>query len=188
MHCGLNYSSARAEEKMHRYLLILALATFSAGALAGPIAPPPNYGCPGAEYRQFDFWIGTWSVASTQCGQAAGASEVTLLDRGCAILESWRGAAGDSGHSLNVYDQSDGKWHQTWVGTTGDQTHYIGEFKDGAMGFAADDIATPQRTPVKRTMTFEPRPDGTVRQSGTISTDCGKTFQPSFDLIYTRVK
>ena len=37
-------------------------------------------------------------------------------------------------------------------------------------------------------MTFEPRPDGTIRQSGTMSTDGGKTFQPSFDLIYTRKK
>jgi len=111
-----------------------------------------------------------------------------MLDRGCSLLESWTASTGGSGHSLNVYDQADGKWHQTWVGATGDQTHYVGEFKDGAMRFASDDVATPQRAPVKRTMTFEPRADGTVRQSGTMSSDGGKTFQPTFDLIYRRVK
>jgi hypothetical protein len=56
------------------------------------------------------------------------------------------------------------------------------------MQFRADDVATPQKQNVVLTMTFEPRPDGTIRQSGTMSTDGGKTFQPSFDLVYTRKK
>ncbi|MBI1211575.1 MAG: hypothetical protein GC190_08945 [Alphaproteobacteria bacterium] len=127
-------------------------------------------------------------MTSAATGQPAGSSEVTLLDRGCAILESWTGSNGGTGHSLNVYDQADGKWHQTWVGTTGNQVHYVGALKDGAMQLASDDVSTPQMAPVKLTMTFEPRPDGTVRQSGTISTDGGKTFQPSFDLIYSPAK
>lgn len=168
-------------------LSLLLLAVGCAPAFAAP-APPPNFGCPGAEYRQFDFWVGKWTVTTTNGGNPAGSSEVTLLDQGCTILESWTGAQGGTGHSINVFDQADGKWHQTWVGSTGDQVHYVGVFKDGAMRLASDDISTPQRQPAKLTMTFEPRPDGTVRQSGTLSTDGGKTFQPSFDLIYTRVK
>ena len=56
------------------------------------------------------------------------------------------------------------------------------------MEFRADDVSTPQKQPVVLTMTFEPRPDGTVRQSGTQSTDGGKTFSPAFDLIYTKKK
>ena len=104
------------------------------------------------------------------------------------ILESWASARGGSGHSLNVYDQADGKWHQTWIDATGDQVHYIGTWVNGKMEFRADDVATPQKQKVVLTMTFEPRPDGTIRQSGTMSTDGGKTHTTSFDLVYTRKK
>jgi len=176
-------------DEMHRFVLpLLLIASVGKSRAAPPPPPPPNLGCPGPEYRQFDFWAGKWSVTKTKDGQPAGSSEITVLDKGCSILESWTGASGVTGHSINVFDQADGKWHQTWVDGTGDQVHYVGELKDGAMRFVSDDIATPQRAPVKLTMTFEPRPDGTVRQSGTMSTDGGKTFQPSFDLVYTRVK
>jgi hypothetical protein len=169
-------------------LLFACASSALAAPPATPPAPPPGYGCPNAEYRQFDFWVGKWTVTKTKDGTPAGSSEVVLLDKGCSLLENWTSVQGGSGHSINVFDQADGKWHQTWVDMTGDQVHYIGVWKDGALRYAADDVSTPQRATVKMTMTFEPRPDGTVRQSGTLSTDGGKTFQPSFDLIYTRVK
>lgn len=173
---------------MTRTSIAALLIASSSMALAAPAAPPPNFGCPASDYRQFDFWVGKWTVTKTQGGQAAGSNEIVLLDKGCVLFENWTSASGGSGHSINVFDQADGKWHQTWVDATGDQVHYVGAFKDGKMQFTSDDVATPQRSPVKLTMTFEPRPDGTVRQSGTMSTDGGKTFQPAFDLIYTRVK
>ncbi len=149
---------------------------------------PANYGCPGPEYQQFKFWDGEWRVANTSDGKFAGDSKIEIIDAGCVIFETWKSGSGGSGHSLNVYDQADGKWHQTWIEATGDQVHYIGTWKNGKMEFRADDIATPQKLPVVLTMTFEPRPDGTIRQSGTQSTDGGKTFAPSFDLIYTKKK
>ena len=77
--------------------------------------PPPNYGCPGPEYQQFKFWIGEWNVTTTKDGKQAGESKIELLDAGCVIFENWKGASGGAGHSLNVYDQADGKWHQTWI-------------------------------------------------------------------------
>jgi hypothetical protein len=181
---------------MRNNIVAIAIAAMCSGtALADttPAPPPPatqqpNYGCPGPEYQQFKFWIGEWNVTSTKGGKQAGESKIELLDAGCVIFENWKGASGGTGHSLNVYDQADGKWHQTWIDATGDQVHYIGEFKNGKMEFRADDIATPQKQKMILTMTFEPRADGTVRQSGTQSTDGGKTFAPAFDLIYTRKK
>lgn len=155
---------------------------------AQPQSKPPNFGCPGPEYQQFKFWIGEWRVTTTNGGKFAGDSKIELLDAGCVILENWKGGSGNSGHSLNVYDQADGKWHQTWIDATGDQVRYIGTWTSGKMEFRADDVSTPQKQNVILTMTFEPRPDGTVRQSGTTSTDGGKTFTTSFDLIYTRKK
>jgi hypothetical protein len=179
-----------------RSIIVAALVASTGLAFAdaapppAPSAPqaPPNFGCPGAEYQQFKFWVGEWVVTSTATGKPAGENKIELLSRGCILFESWKSAAGGAGHSLNVYDQADGKWHQTWIDATGDQVHYIGGWQNGKMEFRADDVATPQKQNVVLTMTFEPRTDGTVRQSGTQSTDGGKTFQPAFDLIYTRKK
>jgi hypothetical protein len=171
---------------------ILSQGAQAAGETAPPPPPPanqqPNFGCPGPEYQQFKFWLGEWRVTTTQGGKFAGDSTIALLDQGCVIFESWKSGRGGSGHSLNVYDQADGKWHQTWIDATGDQVHYIGIWTGGKLEFRADDVATPQKQNVVLTMTFEPRSDGTIRQSGTMSTDGGKTFQPSFDLTYTRKK
>jgi len=176
--------------------IIVAIVMAGAGsglALAQQTPPPPanqqpNYGCPGPEYQQFKFWLGEWNVTTTQGGNQAGQNKIELLDAGCVILENWTSASGGSGHSLNVYDQADGKWHQTWIDATGDQVHYIGSWVNGKMEFLSHDVATPQKQNVILTMTFEPRADGAIRQSGTMSTDGGKTSTPSFDLVYTRTK
>lgn len=180
------------------FVTALCIATATIGATSAfadstppkPAAPqaPPNFACPAAEYQQFKFWVGEWTVTTTKEGKPAGESKIELLDHGCVIFENWKSASGGSGHSINVFDQADGKWHQTWVDATGDQVHYIGAWANGKMEFRADDISTPQKQKVVLTMTFEPRPDGTVRQSGTQSTDGGKTFQPAFDLIYAKKK
>jgi hypothetical protein len=171
-----------------RSIIVAAMLGTAGLALAQPGGPPPNFACPGAEYQQFKFWVGEWAVTSTATGKPAGENKIELLARGCILFESWKSATGGSGHSINVYDQADGKWHQTWVDATGDQVHYVGSWVNGKMEFRADDVSTPQKQNVVLTMTFEPRADGTVRQSGTQSTDGGKTFQPAFDLIYTKKK
>lgn len=173
--------------------IIVAVLLITTGAAADVLPPasaqaPPNFGCPGAEYQQFKFWVGEWTVATTSGGKPAGESKIELLANGCIIFENWKSVQGGSGHSINVYDQADGKWHQTWVDATGDQVHYVGSWTNGKMELRADDVSTPQKQKVVLTMTFEPRADGTVRQSGTQSTDGGKTFQPAFDLIYTKKK
>jgi hypothetical protein len=171
-----------------RSIIVAALLGAAGVAVAQPTQAPPNFGCPGAEYQQFKFWVGEWVVTSATTGKPAGENRIELLSMGCILFESWKSATGGSGHSLNVFDQADGKWHQTWIDATGDQVHYIGGWVNGKMEFLSHDVATPQKQKVVLTMTFEPRADGTVRQSGTQSTDGGKTFQPAFDLIYTKKK
>ena len=173
---------------MRNIIVAILLGASASAALAQSNTPPPNAGCPGPEYQQFKFWLGEWAVTTTNGGKPAGDSKIELMAAGCVIFEDWKSKSGGSGNSINVYDQADGKWHQTWVGATGDQVHYIGAWTGGKLEFRADDVATPQKQNVVLTMTFEPRPDGTVRQSGTMSTDGGRTFKPSFDLIYTKKK
>ena len=176
--------------KIHRIIAAgVVVVTGCASSLAqGTNQAPPNFGCPGAEYQQFKFWLGEWDVTATVGGKPAGQSKIDLLAAGCIIFENWKGASGGSGHSINVYDQADGKWHQTWVDATGDQVHYTGIWTGSKLEMRADDVSTPQKQNVIVTMTFEPLANGTVRQSGTQSVDGGKSFQPSFDLIYARKK
>lgn len=170
-------------------LAILLTGVLATTALTqGSAPPPPNFGCPGPEYQQFKFWLGEWNVVSAANGKPAGQSRIDQLANACIIFESWSGSQGGTGNSINVYDQADGKWHQTWVDSTGDQVHYIGSWTGSKLEFRADDISTPQKSPVILTMTFESLANGDVRQSGTQSTDGGKTFQPAFDLIYKRKK
>lgn len=137
------------------------------------------------EFRQFDFWIGEWDVKTPQ-GVAAGSSSVQLILGQCIIFENWTGAAGTSGKSFNIYDTNDKKWHQTWVDDKGTFTHYIGGLQDGKMVIVADTIIGGKKTLAK--MSFSKLPNGDVRQFGENSTDDGKTWTTSFDLIYSRKK
>ena len=52
---------------------------------AGQPAPPPA--CSGAEFHQFDFWIGDWDVLTAD-GKVAGHNRVESIANGCGIM-SW---------------------------------------------------------------------------------------------------
>jgi hypothetical protein len=137
------------------------------------------------EFRQFDFWIGEWDV-KTQQGGIAGSSSVQLILGQCIIFENWTSGAGSSGKSFNIYDVSDKQWHQTWVSDKGVFTHYKGGLKEGSMVVVADTVVGGKKTLAK--MTFSKLPNGDVRQFGENSVDEGKTWTPSFDLIYSKKK
>ena len=137
------------------------------------------------EFRQFDFWIGEWDVKNQQ-GVPSGSSSIQLILGQCIIFENWTGGSGTNGKSFNIYDTNDKKWHQTWVDDKGTFTHYIGGLINGEMVVTADTIVSGKPTLAK--MTFTKMPNGDVRQHGENSTDGGKTWTTSFDLIYSRKK
>jgi hypothetical protein len=83
-----------------------------------------------------------------------------------------------------VYDGRDKNWHQTWVDDRGTFAHYIGGLIGGKMIITADQ-AKPGKPQLAR-MTFSKLSDGTVHQLGEGSTDGGKTWATTFDLIYTK--
>ncbi len=74
--------------------------------------------CQSAGHRQFDFWVGRWSVF-TPDGKLAGDNEIEVIEGGCALLEHWRGNGGFTGTSLNHWDPASGQWHQHWVDNQG---------------------------------------------------------------------
>jgi hypothetical protein len=168
------------------------LTILSSSVLADTATPPsvqspaPVLNCPAAEYDQFNFMIGEWVAGPSNGTSRDDRSRWDALANGCAILENWTAKGGNKGYSFNYYDLSDKKWHQNWIGANGDAVHFIGDWNGKMMAFRAEDVSSPQMQNVVLTMTFEPLPDGSVRQTGKTSSDGGKTFQFSYQLIYQR--
>jgi hypothetical protein len=147
-----------------------------------PQVSAPTGGCSAAEYRQFDFWVGSWDV--TVAGNPAGSNVITLEEQGCLIHEHWTGAKGGTGQSLNFYDKSTRLWNQVWVDNSAGSLRLSGTFAGDQMGMTG--VAPgPDGKPQQQRLTFFKNPDGTVRQLWETSSD-GATWQVSFDGLYRR--
>lgn len=131
--------------------------------------------------RDFDFWVGAWDVFGPS-GRQVGTNTVTLLFDGGAISEHWQGNGGVEGHSLNAYDPSRDRWHQTWVDSTGGLLLLDGGLVEGSMvleGTAPNDAGVAER----QRITWTPE-DGGVRQHWESSADEGATWSTAFDGHY----
>jgi tetratricopeptide (TPR) repeat protein len=141
------------------------------------------------ENRQFDFWLGEWSVTSTQGGIPAGDSKIELILEDCVVQENWKSQNGPySGKSYNIYNQAQKRWEQYWVDNVGGNIFFYGNMKDGAMDYFTDEIPQPSGPPLKRHLQFIPIGPDKVRQFSRSSTDDGKTWTVEYDFTYTRKK
>lgn len=137
------------------------------------------------EARQFDFWIGEWDVKSTT-GLPAGRSSIESILGECVIFENWTSAAPQNyaGKSINLYNNTTGKWMQTWVDDKGAVTEFInGEYKDNKMMFVTRPDAQNQIT----RLTFFNLEPNKVRQVFETTNDDGKTWVTTTDLFYHRI-
>lgn len=135
-----------------------------------------------ARFRALDFWVGEWDVTTPQ-GQPAGKSSVQSILGACVVFENWT-SPGMSGKSFNVFNVNAGSWRQSWVDDKGKLLEFTGEMKNGVMIYLAPDKQ--QGKAVVRRMTFTPIDARTVHQVGEDSFDDGKTWAPSYDLLYHR--
>lgn len=169
-------------------VLALPLATVSAQMTSSPspaaTPSPPKPACTAPEHRQFDFWIGSWTVRSPDGTKTAGTSKISRASEGCAILEQWKGARGNPGMSINYYDPSTKHWHQVWVGGDGTILKLEGEFKNGAMVLEGETDDPKVGTPVKNRITWTPMSDYKVKQEWATSQD-GKEWKTIFVGIYS---
>jgi hypothetical protein len=143
----------------------------------------PAKPCSSPPHRQFDFWLGTWNV--TQAGKIAGQNKIESILNGCAVMESWKGAGGVTGHSLNIYDATRDVWHQTWVDSSGSLLTLEGRFKNGAMVLEGVVVADKGVKSQQRITWTAPSADE-VRQLWQSSTDGGKSWKTEFDGRYSR--
>jgi len=138
--------------------------------------------CAGDEYRQFDFWVGTWEV--TARGGVAGRNEITLEENGCVLHEHWSGAKGGTGQSFNIYDRGGRLWHQFWVDNSGTVLHLSGGMTEGVM-LLTGTTTGPGGKLVHQRLSFTPNSDGTVRQLWEQSPD-GESWSVVFDGLYRK--
>lgn len=159
---------------------IRLIAVFTLTIVAG-IVQAAVRGCPDSRSHDFDFWIGTWEV-SNQDGSIVGHNRIEpILDR-CVLQETWAGASGSAGTSLNFFDTAQNKWRQFWVWREGTTLELEGGLVDGAMVLEGDSIE--EGKPARNRITWTNRPDGSVRQLWELSLDSGKTWKTLFDGIY----
>ncbi|HEX6095031.1 MAG TPA: hypothetical protein VF432_01810 [Thermoanaerobaculia bacterium] len=149
--------------------------------------------CSGAEYRQFDFWLGEWDVYNP-AGQKIGRNSITSTNDGCVVYENWRDARGSTGNSFNFYETKTKRWHQFWVSSNGNAAPLSaaadgtpmpmsGGLADGAMV-----LQSPAGVSPRNRWTWSRVDDGKVRQHAEQSDDDGKTWRTVFDGLYVKAQ
>jgi hypothetical protein len=122
---------------------------------------------------------------ATKLDQKVAASLIENRYAGCAIRENWMPLKGDEGGSLSSYDDHSKQWRQTWVDASGTRADFSGGWNGKSM--VLEGVWPQPGHPDQHTrMIYTPHPDGSVEQAGESSDDGGKSWQPSFDLIYRR--
>jgi len=162
-------------------LVILAFAFQAA-------APPPPPACESAEHKQFDFWVGEWDVYRTDTNQHVAKSRIEKLYRGCAVRENWMPLNGfGAGGSLNAYLPSEKRWRQVYTGSANGWAEYAGGM-DGAMMVILGTQLMPNGSKMPVKISYAPKSDGSVVQTGYQSPDDGKTWSLTYQFAYRPAK
>ncbi|HEY6333838.1 MAG TPA: hypothetical protein VI756_31265 [Blastocatellia bacterium] len=143
--------------------------------------------CSAAEYHAFDFTLGDWSV-SDSAGNAVGISQIRYDLDGCVVVENWAAPGGSpSGRNLDGFNQEDQRWRRYFADTRGHVHVFEGVSKGDSIEYQGTSRG-PKGEQVLNRLTI--RKDGVDRmtQLWRKSTDNGKTWEPAFEGIFTRIK
>jgi hypothetical protein len=159
--------------------------------------------CSENESRQFDFWIGEWSIKQrilkadgTWFEAEARTSVAPALD-GCVLVENWNGdvlffwegmkkAETIKGFSVRSYDRHSQKWVINWMDTRNPRFNaFEGNFKDGKGEFFRT-ISADDGTETIARIVFSEIARSSVHWELAISSDEGKKWRTLWIMEMTR--
>lgn len=160
-----------------RWILLAGLIV-SAGAAAAP--------CDSDKHRQFDFWLGQWTV-TTEARGVVGTNHIEKIVDGCALRETYTTPSGYHGTSYNSYNAATGQWQQTWVDNTGLTLLLSGNWEAGSMVLIGDG-ADSAGNPLVHRIRWTPLSDGRVSQlwESRLKASENDAWFPVFDGLYRR--
>lgn len=164
-----------------------AFAATPAATTAPAAAAPARPTCNGvAEYHQLDYWIGDWDTFETDSpgGASEARTHVDAIAQGCAIHELYEQTDGLIGDSILSYDPVRKQWQQTWVTNRGSIMVIFGNVKDGALVLEGEVHLKDGSTLLQR-ISWKAKDKG-VREWAVLSKDGGKTWTPSFDVLFLK--
>jgi len=159
----------------------MAMLGWSVGVFAQGDCP-----CCDEPHRQFDFWVGEWTVKDS-LGNPLGENSISKMEGNCIVTEHWKGAQGGTGSSWNYYDKADSTWNQVWIDNSGGILKLKGRFENGAMRLKSELTKGRKIDWYYNRITWTPRMDGTVTQVWEILDADGNVRAIAFSGIYKRM-
>lgn len=138
--------------------------------------------CGAPEFRQLDFWIGTWDLTWE------GGSGTNVIDRlygDCIVRETFDG--GDlHGMSVSAWDPAAGLWKQTWVDDNGSYLDFTGGMEGDRMILSR--VAHRPEGEVHQRMVFHDIAEDSLTWDWERSLDGGKSWELRWRIRYQRRK
>ena len=171
---------------MARSLLLIALSVLAAAASNAATAATVPARCTASEYHQLDFWVDDWDTFDTESpgGPSVARAHVDRIAQGCGLHELYEQDDGLVGDSILSYDATRRQWQQTWITNRGSIMVITGNFRDGQLVLEGE-VHRGDGGVVLQRISWKPEGEG-VRESALISRDQGKTWGPSFDVLFLR--
>lgn len=146
--------------------------------------PDQETPCTADEYRQFDFWLGTWSVTSAGSSGPSATNIISAEHGGCVVLEQYT-AGKFTGMSINFYDSNTKQWRQTWMSNAGSALYLAGGLNNKGEMVLSDKGLSGSSKSINQ-ITWTPLANGDVRQHWQATSDNGASWTTVFDGNYSK--
>lgn len=139
------------------------------------------------KHKEFDFWVGTWTVINPN-GTPAGKNTIDKIQDHCILRENWTSAQGNfTGTSSNFYNSQTQQWEQVWLDNQGGNLHLKGNRVGNQMILQSDELKNAKGEPFINRITWTLNEDGSVRQYWETITN-GKEIVVAFDGLYKKIQ
>ena len=166
---------------MKKFIFLIFIVPFAATAQT-TVKP-----CSAAEASQFDFWIGSWDLYSSDT--ITGTNTIYKVMDGCTVQENFSSPkSGYDGKSWSVYSPQLKQWQQTWVDNQGGFIYLTGGFDNAKMILTTQPRKLPKGKEIIERMVFYNISKDSFDWDWEATTDNGATWKNSWHIHYVRKK